>query len=84
MSLLAGILLVLTVLMLAAVVALVWMMRAVISEAHAIDEDTELSDSRRKSFFDWLNPFSWWRKDDTIRLFYQRDAKGRFRKVRRH
>ena len=84
MSWIAGIVLILTLLMIAAVLALVWMLREVMNEAHAFDEDRAMTDSRRKSFFDWINPLSWWRRDETIHLFYQRDARGRFRKVRRH
>ncbi len=83
MSWIAGFVLVLTLLMVAAVLALVWMLREVINEAHGLDDNREQSDLRRRTFFDWINPFAWWRKDDTIHLFYQRDAKGRFRKVRR-
>lgn len=84
MSWIAGALMVLTLLMLAAVSTLAWMLREVINEAHALDDDHDIADSKRRSFFDWINPLSWWRKSDTIHLFYQRDAKGRFRKVRRY
>lgn len=84
MSLGVAILIALAVTMLAALALLAWMVRTVIREAHALDEDEIGDESKRRSLFGWLNPIAWWRREQTIRLFYQRDEKGRFRKVRRH
>ena len=84
MSLGVAILIVLAVAMFAALILLVWMLRTVIREAHSLEDDHIDQEVKRRSLFGWLNPMAWWRRDDTIHLFYQRDAKGRFRKIRRH
>ncbi|MXO63682.1 hypothetical protein [Qipengyuania oceanensis] len=84
MSLGTALLILLAAAMLVALALLAWMVRTVMREAHSIeDDDAELSE-RRRSFFGWLNPVAWWRRDETVHLFYQRDAKGRYRKIRRH
>ena len=74
----------LTVGLLAALVWLLWVIRSLMVEAQELRDDELANHLKRRSFFDFINPFAWWKRNDTTHLFYQRDAKGRFRKVRRY
>ena len=84
MSLGVALLILLAVAMVTAIVLLCWMLRTVIREAHPLEDIQLEQEAKRRRLFGWLNPLAWWRRDETVRLFYQRDARGRFRKIRRH
>lgn len=74
----------LTVGLLAALTWLLWLIRSLMKDAQELRDDELTHQLKRRSFFDYLNPFARWKRSDTVHLFYQRDTKGRFRKVRRY
>jgi len=70
--------------MLLAVMGLVLVLRAALRDAEPLDDVEGGLHDKPRSFFGFFARMAWWRRDETVRLFYQRDAKGRFRKIRRH
>lgn len=71
----------------AAIIAIAWLgylVRSIFRESEKFDDDLLDHHLQRRNFFDYINPLAWLKRDTTTRLFYQRDRKGRFRKVRRH
>ena len=77
-------LIVLSVGLIAALGWLLWVIRSLMVDAQELPDDELAHQLKRRSLFDFINPFAWWKRNDMVHLFYQRDAKGRFRKVRRH
>ena len=70
--------------MLLAVIGLGLMLRAALNAAEPIDDIDAGSQHKPMSFFGFFSRLAWWKRDDTVMLFYRRDARGRFRKIRRH
>ena len=70
--------------MLLALAALISLLRALLQDAVPVEDNDLAGHGPRRRFFDFLGPLAWWRREATTRLFYQRDARGRFRKIRRH
>ena len=67
-----------------ALAGLVWLVRHLLAESENLEDAAHDARHGRRGLFDLINPFAWVKRDTSVRLFYQRDAKGRFRKVRRH
>ena len=84
MDLAAFILGALVIAMLLAVAGLVLLLRAALREAEPFEDIEHGVHDKSRGFFGFFARMAWWRRDETVRLFYQRDAKGRFRKIRRH
>ena len=66
-----------------AAIVIFWFARFLMRDAQELPDD-QLSDDVPRSRYDIFNPFSWFNRRKHRRLFYQRDERGRYRKVRRH
>lgn len=67
-----------------AIFGLLWFIRMLVMDSEELGEEHEHAQSRHGSFYSIFNPFAWRRRGKTAQLFYRRDARGRFRKIKRY